>query len=146
MARNVPQTFANHARFVPLYHFVASVILLANVVWTFIQAVNALSFGSVMAFLVAVALVIVWLYARVFALTAQDRIIRLEMQLRMQRLLPADLQARIGEFRPRQLVALRFASDAELPALAKKVLDEGITDRTEIKKLVKEWQADYLRV
>ena len=58
---------------------------------------------------------------------------------------PPDLQPRIVEFEPGQLVALRFASDAELPALARKYLDEKLKDRKAIKQLMKTWRADYLR-
>ena len=83
--------------------------------------------------------------ARIMAVTVQDRVIRLEMRLRMRELFPADLAARIPEFTPKQLVALRFASDAELPALARKVLDERLTDGKTIKQLVRDWQADTLR-
>jgi hypothetical protein len=67
------------------------------------------------------------------------------MKLRLQQLLMADLRPRIGEFTPAQLVGLRFASDAELPELARKVLDSKISDRANIKKMIKDWQADYLR-
>ena len=93
----------------------------------------------------AIAFLLAALYARMFALTVQDRVIRLEMQLRLQKLLPADLQQRIPEFAVAQLIALRFASDRELPDLARKVLDEKLRDRKAIKKLVKEWQPDLLR-
>jgi hypothetical protein len=75
----------------------------------------------------------------------QDRVIRLEMQLRLQQLLPQDLRPRMREFTVNQLVSLRFASDAELPALARKVLDEKLNDRKAIKKLIRDWQPDYLR-
>jgi hypothetical protein len=78
-------------------------------------------------------------------LRVQDRVIRLEERLRMQRLLPADLQERIGEFAPGQLVALRFASDSELPGLARKVLDDKVAGGKAIKQMVKNWRADYLR-
>ena len=80
-----------------------------------------------------------------FDCQVQDRVIRLEMQLRLQRILPDDLRARIGEITRGQFVALRFASDAELPALVRKVLDEKITDKKQIKMAVKDWQGDYLR-
>ena len=83
--------------------------------------------------------------ARIFALTVQDRVIRLEMRLRLRELLPPDLQPRIGEFTRHQLVAMRFASDRELPAIARKVLDERLEDRKAIKLLVQEWEADHLR-
>ena len=93
-----------------------------------------------------VALVITWLYARLFALAAQDRVIRLEMRLRMKELLPDDLQGRIDQFTPQQMVGLRFAGDAELPDLARKVLDEQITSATSIKRAIQNWQGDYYRV
>ena len=84
------------------------------------------------------------LYARVFALKAQDRVIRLEMRLRMKELLPPALQPRVNEFAPGQLVAMRFASDAELPDLARQVLDGNVQDKKTIKAMIKDWQADYL--
>ena len=95
--------------------------------------------------LLALALIAGFLSARRFALAVQDRVIRLEERLRYQRLLPADLQPRIEEFTVAQLVSLRFASDAELPALARKVLDEKMQERKAIKQLVKNWKPDYLR-
>ena len=83
--------------------------------------------------------------ARLFALAVQDRVIRLEEHSRYARLLPADLQSRIGDFKIAQIVSLRFASDAELPALARKVLNENLQDRKQIKQMVQNWKADYLR-
>jgi len=75
----------------------------------------------------------------------QDRVIRLEMRLRMREILPADLHPRIAEFTPGQLVALRFAGDRELPVLARRVLDERLQDRKAIKQMITDWQADHLR-
>jgi hypothetical protein len=89
---------------------------------------------------------ILWAFSRRFALTVQDRVIRLEMRLKLAALLPAEMRSRIPEFTVAQLASLRFASDAELPALARKVLDEKINDRKTIKKMIKNWQADELRV
>jgi hypothetical protein len=89
--------------------------------------------------------VLVALYARMFALTVQDRVIRLEMRLRLEKLLPADLKSRILEFSVGQLIALRFASDAELPDLARRVLDEKVKDKKSIKQMIKTWKPDYLR-
>jgi hypothetical protein len=103
------------------------------------------SWESLVNLLLALALVVLFFYARTFVLTVQDRVIRLEMRLRLAELLPADLRPRIPEFSVGQLVALRFACDAELPALARKVLDEKLSDGKAIKQLVKDWQADYLR-
>jgi hypothetical protein len=146
MAQAVPQTYANHRRFVPAFHFVTSFLLLVNLVWSVVVIFRHFSPSAVINALTAVALLLLFNYTRAFAVANQDRIIRLEMRLRLERLLPADLKGRIGEFTPRQLVALRFASDAELPALARKVLDEKILSGEEIKKLVTDWQGDYLRV
>jgi hypothetical protein len=141
-----PQTFENHARLVPQFHMVALPILAFNFFWCVYRVFSRFGTDSVVALLVAIALLIVALFARVFALTVQDRVIRLEMRLRLREVLPADLQPRIGEFTVAQLVALRFASDDELPALARRVLDERLTDRKAIKRLVRNWQADRLRV
>ena len=147
MAKDVvPQTYANHARYVVGYHAVALFLLFVNLCWSVLQVFRYFSMSTVVAALLAVALVLLFLYARTFPMTVQDRVIRLEMRLRMEKLLPADVFTRFGEFTVGQLVALRFASDAELPALARKVVDEKIASRAEIKKLIKDWQPDYLRV
>jgi hypothetical protein len=95
--------------------------------------------------IVAIALVMTALTARVMAVAVQDRVIRLEMRLRMRELLPADLQARIGDITREQCVGLRFASDAELPALVRRVLSGELKSTREIKKQVAQWQGDYLR-
>jgi hypothetical protein len=139
------QNFQNHAKYVPVFHFFILPVLLLNVVWEIHRVVVAPSAGSVKALVVALALMLLALYARMFALAVQDRVIRLEMQLRMEGLLPAELRPRIPEFAVDQLVALRFASDAELPALAGKVLSENINDRKAIKRMIQNWRADGLR-
>ncbi|MDX1997287.1 MAG: DUF6526 family protein [Thermoanaerobaculia bacterium] len=146
MADTAPQNYSNHARFVPLFHFVTFGILVLNVLWAGYKLVRFFSFDAVMALLVAVALVLLFFFCRIFPLTAQDRVIRLEERLRLARLLPADQQARIEELRPRQLVALRFASDAELPGLVARVLAGELTDPKAIKQAIQNWRADHLRV
>jgi hypothetical protein len=145
MASERPQSFQNHARWVPLYHFVIAPILLANLIWSVILLARGPSWPTVLGVLVALALVGLFFFARLFALRVQDRLIRLEMQLRLQRILPPDLGARAVNLVPDQFIALRFASDAELPALVREVLEKNLTDRTEIKRKVRDWQADYLR-
>jgi hypothetical protein len=139
------QSYKNHAKFVPLFHFFVSPILTANALWTTSKLIAQPSGELALATLTAWALLVLAFLARVFALTVQDRVIRLEMRLRLRELLPADLQPRIGEFTRNQLVAMRFASDRELPALARRVLDERLQDRKSIKLLVQDWQGDYLR-
>src|SRR5262245_29523890 len=85
------------------------------------------------------------LTASVMALAVQDRVIRLEMRLRMRELLPPDLQARIPLITREQCVALRFASDAELPGLVRKIVAGELTSKADIKKQIAHWQPDYLR-
>jgi hypothetical protein len=96
--------------------------------------------------LLAIALLVMAVLARLFALGVQDRVIRLEERIRCERLLPEDLKSRIGELTTIQMVGLRFASDAELPALARKVLDGKVNDRKAIKQMVQNWRADYQRI
>jgi hypothetical protein len=146
MAEAVPQTYQNHTRLVPAYHFVAFFILIVNFVWSAYKAVRYFSLDSFLGLLVAAALLIIWFYARIFAIRLQDRIIRLEMRLRLEKLLPADLRSRIPQLTLDQLIALRFASDEELPELARKVLAENIALRAPIKQMVRNWTGDYLRV
>jgi Family of unknown function (DUF6526) len=139
------QNFQNHAKYVPVFHLFVLPVLLFDFVWAIVRAVRVPSGGSVEALAVALALLLLALYARMFALAVQDRVIRLEMQLRMQGVLPANLRPRIPEFTLNQLVALRFASDSELPALAGKVLGENLNDRKTIKRMIQNWRADDLR-
>lgn len=139
------QNLSNHARYVPGYHFVLSALLLAVLGWQIYYLAVRPSSGTVLGMVLAIALILMYWYMRVFAVTVQDRVIRLEERLRMAELFPADLKPRIPEFTPRQLVALRFAGDAELPALARRVLDERLTDDKQIKGLITEWRADHLR-
>jgi hypothetical protein len=145
MAQTSPQSFENHARILPAYHYVAFPLFAINLFFALYEVVTAFSWANLVAFGVAVALILLFFLARVMTLTVQDRVIRLEETLRMRAVLPADLQARIGELTVKQMVALRFASDGELPGLMRKVLDEKLQDQKAIKKLVREWRADVQR-
>jgi len=142
---NQPQSFENHAMVVPAYHYVAFGLAGINLLWNLYQTAVAFSPGQLVSLLAAVALVMALLFARVFALKAQDRLIRLEMRLRLAALAP-DLAARFGEFTVNQLCSLRFAGDGELPDLARKVLAERLDDRKAIKRQIRDWQGDYWRV
>ena len=140
------QNLQNHVRIVPAYHMFVFPVLFVNIGWAIYRVVKfPISFPTVFGVFLSVALLLLALYARLFALSVQDRIIRLEMRLRLAEILPPDLRARIPEFTVAQLVSMRFACDAELPALARKVLDEKMSDRKAIKQLVKDWQGDYAR-
>jgi hypothetical protein len=140
------QSFSNHARLVPAFHLFVLPVFFINFGWSLYRwKGSGFSGDGMVAVLVAAALVTLAVRARVFALTVQDRVIRLEERLRYERLLPADLQSRISEFTLSQFISLRFASDAELPALARKVLEDKLTDRKTIMHLITDWKPDYLR-
>lgn len=139
-----PQSFKNHTRLDPLFHqFLGplSFILLIAAVTSFVRNVGLMTAFQVVA---AIWAVVVTFKIRLYALKVQDRIIRLEERLRMHELFSEPLKSRIGEFTESQLIALRFASDAELPALAEKAL-QGL-DQKQIKASIKTWRPDYFRV
>jgi len=139
------QNFSNHTRYFPLFHFFASPILYANAMFRTYHLVQSPSGPDAWQTLVALALAAGLTSARIMALRAQDRIIRLEETIRMQRVLPAELLGEVAKLRTGQVVALRFASDAELPGLVRRTLAGEFTKPVEIKKAIKEWRADYLR-
>jgi hypothetical protein len=145
MSHTAAQDIRNHARYVPLFHFVAGPILLLNLIYSIVITVRYPILDNFVGAAVAFALVVLFLSARQFATTVQDRVIRLEEQIRFLRLFPVDLQLRIPEFTRDQFVALRFASDNELPTLARAVLDQRIHDRSAIKQMIKDWRADHFR-
>lgn len=140
-----PQTYQNHARFFPLFHFFVAPVLLLNTLNAIRHVYLQPNRSTGWALVVAVALVGLALAARLMALKVQDRVIRLEMRLRMQQALPADLCARATALTPQQLVALRFASDAELAEILREVLDGKLASQKAIKQRVKTWNPDYLR-
>ena len=144
MAETEPQSFDNHTQIIPMYLAVLGIFAL-NIIWSLYRLVRVPGIDTLLALLMAVAFVLLGLYARRFALTVQDRVIRLEMQLRLRGLLPPDLQSRISELTRPQLIALRFASDEELPDLCRAVLRDNITEGKAIKKMIRNWNADHLR-
>lgn len=145
MSHPPAQHLRNHARYVPLYHYVALPILLINLGDSVRVAYLSFTWENVLQVFVAIALLIMLSTARTFANTVQDRVIRLEEQLRFERIFPDDLRQRIPEFTRDQFVALRFASDHEVAAVAREVLDQRITDRSAIKQMVRDWRADNFR-
>lgn len=144
MAERV-QTYKNHPRWLPAFHFFVLPVLLLNVLNEVRRAWRYPSEGSLFIVVVAAALFALAVLSRTQTVTVQDRVIRLEMRLRLQRMLPPELQTRIQDLTHRQLVALRFASDAELPGLVREILDGKLTTSKEIKLRVKNWQSDWLR-
>jgi uncharacterized protein DUF6526 len=145
MPEKMPQTLTNHTRLDPPFHMfvipVAGISLLVAI-WYLIQNPG---FYSAWLVVVAVAAIVLALKVRLYALKAQDRVIRLEERLRLASLLPQSLCSRMGELSESQLIALRFASDSELPGLADKTLS-GKLSGAEIKKAIVTWRPDYWRI
>jgi hypothetical protein len=135
----------NHTRLLPAFHFFVLPVLLLNVIGALRHIWLVPSGSTAWAAVVAAALLMLALLARVMVLTVQDRLIRLEMRLRLREVLPPDLHGRIRELTHRQLVAMRFAGDTELPELTREVLAGKLATSKEIKLRVKDWQADWLR-
>jgi hypothetical protein len=140
-----PQSFKNHARVVPAFHVGVFFPFVANLLWTGYRLTQGVNTDTVMAFIMAIAFLLLFFTVRVMVTTVQDRVIRLEMRLRLRGLLPADLQSQVDRLTHKQLVALRFASDAELSELVREVVAGKLTTPKDIKMRVKDWQADYLR-
>lgn len=139
------QSYKNHVRLYPLFHFFVLPVLAINFVNALRHVWNRPMRDTAWEVVVALALVVLALTARVMAVAVQDRIIRLEMQLRLRALLPADLHARASALTPKQLVALRFAGDAEMASLVTEVLAGKLTSSKAIKQRIQDWQADHLR-
>lgn len=143
-----PQNLKNHARFDPPYHFFIVMVLLANVIVTIVDAFHIWADRPAMAVwhvLVSVALLMLAFKARMYPLAAQDRVIRLEEQLRFQALLPTEDLAKTDGLSVAQIVALRFVSDAELPGVVHRTLTENLSPK-QIKATIQDWRPDYTRV
>jgi uncharacterized membrane protein YciS (DUF1049 family) len=140
------QSFQSHAKWLPPFHFFVLPVLLINLGFSIYWCVKAsFTVSGVLSVVFAAALFVGMVMARVAAMKVQDRVIRIEERIRFERVLPADMHARIGEFTIDQLVALRFASNAELPELARRVLEEKVNDRKAIKRMIKTWRPDLVR-
>ena len=140
------QSFENHAKMVPAYHGGATGLVVLPTLYFAYLAITDFSVERLAFFAFCAGMIIIALFARVFPLGVQDRVIRLEERMRMELLLPDDLKGRIKELATEQLIGLRFASDEELPGLVRRVLDEGITDRKVIKEAIENWRADHQRI
>ena len=145
MAEKMPQSFANHTRLDPPFHFFVLPVFAITVIIAIVHLVMhpSLHAACMVVFSIAAATAVVKI--RTYALKVQDRIIRLEERLRLAILVDKPLRARIVELTESQLVGLRFASDVELPALAARALSENLS-RADIKKAITQWRPDYWRV
>lgn len=140
------QSYASHRRWIPMWHFFALPVLVINVIVAALQFYREPRPITAWAVVVAVALALAIFVSRSMPLRAQDRIIRFEEQTRLERLLPSDLRGRIGELRPSQLIALRFAPDDEVPELTRRALAGELSSQADIKRAIRNWRADHLRV
>ena len=140
-----PQSFKNHGRVVPLYHMGVFFPLAINFFWAIYHLYQSVSGESIVSLLVAIALLLMFFSVRAQILTVQDRVIRLEMRSRLRELLPPEQRTAAASLTVPQLIALRFASDAELPELVRSVVSGQVSTQKDIKMRVKDWQSDYLR-
>jgi hypothetical protein len=142
------QSYQNHVRFDPVWHFFIAPAMLVNIIVSVYETIHHWPEQRAL-FLWWVFLSIVLFMevgrARQHSLIAQDRIIRLEEKLRFHALLPPDLLARSQTLSVRQIIALRFVADAELPEMVRRTLDENLTPK-QIKQTIQSWRPDYLRV
>jgi heme/copper-type cytochrome/quinol oxidase subunit 4 len=152
MAENKPQSFAHHTRWDPAYHFFIAPVFVLGVVLTLIHFFAHITegdfrdhFHAFLLIVLAAALLTMVFKMRLYAIKVQDRVIRLEERLRLTQLLPEPLRSRIPELTVDQLCGLRFASDAEIPKLVERTLNEKLS-RKDIKKAIQTWRPDYWRV
>lgn len=145
MADKPVQTRQNHTRLHPPYHFFLVWVALIAVILAIVALIRAPGVASLWGVVLAIAASLAVYLLRAYPLKAQDRIIRLEERLRLALLLPETLRPRIGELTEAQLIALRFASDAELPGLVEKTL-AGNLKPAEIKNSITSWRPDHFRI
>lgn len=141
-----PQSYTNHTRWHPLFHFVLVPVMLINFIWSIVLCYQFPGWTQGWWVVVSMALVAMLFLVRTNSLKVQDRLIRLEEQLRCQRILPDDLGQRASQLRVGQMIALRFAADEELEGLVNEVLEGRLTKPAEIKRAIKNWRADTFRV
>ncbi len=143
---NTSQTYANHTRRHPPFHFFVLPVMLINFIWSIVELVKNPGRNQGWWVVVSLALVVLTFLVRTNALKVQDRIIRLEERLRYQQVLPAELAHQAGSLAVGQMIALRFAADEELEGLVREVLGGRLTKAAEIKRAIKNWRSDTFRV
>lgn len=145
MAARAEQNYSNHRRFMPLYHFVAFPILTVNLflaIYVFYRAPGKMTAWGI---ILAIGLLAGLGALRISVLIVQNRIIRLELMMRLAHVLPPETRSRMSELRLGQMIGLRFASDQELPGLVERCLSGDLKSASEIKREIKDWQPDYVR-
>jgi hypothetical protein len=145
MSEKHPQTLANHGRIDPVFHYLILPLLVLCFAFSIYFAVNLANAFHLWLAVLSLAVLLLAVRLRMYAIKVQDRIIRLEERVRLAALLQEPLRARIPELTERQLVALRFASDEEIPSLTEKTLQENLQAKA-IKQAIRTWRPDYWRV
>lgn len=140
------QSASSHAKMVPMYHYLTFACVLLPTVYFAVQAVRDFSVGAVMMVVFGVGVIFSTFFARIFPLGVQDRVIRLEERIRMERVLPAEMHGRLGEVSTSHLIGLRFAPDDELADLVQRILDGELSDRKSVKQAIRSWRADHQRI
>ena len=146
MAEAPELNYKTHRKYVPAYHFVALGLLVLYLLWSLYRVIFHFSAHSVADLVLGLVVFLGLFYTRIFPLQVQDRLIYLEQGARLQRLLPAELHDRIPELRKSHRVALRFASDAEVPSLVERILAGELKGGEAIKREIKIWVQDPLRM
>ncbi len=139
------QSYSNHAQYDPMWHFVAFPIVMIGFFVAVMHAFRTGDKDSIWNAVYSLGVLLAVFFARSQTLRVQNRVIRLEMRLRLREVLPAAMHARIVELTPSQLVGLRFASNAELPGLVERCLKGELPHGGAVKKEVRDWQSDWLR-
>ncbi len=145
MSKSAPQSFKNHARFDPSFHFFLFIVLFANLIIAIVHLVRHLNFTSVWFLVLSIAAILALLKIRMYALKVQDRVIRFEERLRLKALSPPEWHNQIDRLTEDQLIGLRFASDDEIVPLAKLALEQNL-NRKQIKERINNWRPDHWRV
>lgn len=140
------QRYSSHTRWHPPFHFFLFPVMTIHLAWTIYKLAQAPTLDNAEQLLLAAGFIVLFLLVRTNALKVQDRVIRLEEQLRYQRLLPAELAANASALPVRFIVALRFASDEELPGLVQQVIEHKFAKPAEVKRAIRNWRGDYFRV
>lgn len=140
------QSYAKHTRWHPPFHFLLMPVLIINFIWSIVLCYQSPGWTQCWWVVVSLALVLMGFLIRLNSLKVQDRLIRLEEQLRCQRILSPELCQRAGDLRVGQYIALRFAPDDELEGLVSEIVEGRLTTPAEIKRAIKNWRADYFRV
>jgi hypothetical protein len=145
LASQTPQNYSNHTRYDPAFHFILTPILIITLIQGVVEAVHRPNFHNIWMVVFFFAVFLAAFLTRSYAAKVQDRVIRLEERLRLAELVAAPIRPQLGRLTERQLIALRFASDEEAPALVERALAENLAP-VDIKKSILNWRSDNWRV